>query len=96
MLTLFTLNALVFFTIGLLSMFTHAVKKWVTGGIRGNLVDWYWSHPRATVGAVLAMIGGMATAILSGALDDYSVGAQILAAWGIGYASDSINSQGKL
>lgn len=95
MIELFTLNAFVFFTIGLLSMLSHAVKKWVAGEIRGKLVDWYWSHPRMTVGAILTCLGGIATAILSGALDDYSVGAQILAAWGIGYASDTVNNQGK-
>lgn len=92
---LFTIKALVFFAIGLLSMLTHAIKKWVAGEIRGKLVDWYLSHPRMTVGAVMACIGGIATAILSGALTDYSVGAQILAAWGIGYASDTVNNQGK-
>ena len=96
MIELFSLNALVFFAIGLLSMILHCLKKWVAGEIRGKLVDWYWSHPRMTVGAVLTCFGGIATAILSGALDDYSVGAQILAAWGIGYAADTVNNQGKL
>lgn len=92
---LFTLNALVFFTIGILSMFSHAVKKWVQGEIKGKLTDWYAAHPRASVGAVMACIGGIATAILSGALTDYSVGAQILAAWGIGFAADTVNNQGR-
>jgi hypothetical protein len=95
MIELFTLNALVFYTIGLLSMTSHAIKKWVAGEIRGNLIDWYVCHPRMTVGAVMACFGGIATAILSGALDDYSIGAQIIAAWGIGYAADSVNNQGK-
>ena len=92
---LFTQSALVFFTIGIVSMLSHAVKKWVMGEIKGKLVDWYWSHPRATVGAIMACIGGIATAILSGALTDYSVGAQLLAAWGIGYSADTLNSQEK-
>lgn len=93
---LFTENSAVFFAIGFVSMLSHAVKKWAMGEIRGKLVDWYWSHPRATVGAVLACFGGIATAILSGVLTDYSVGAQLVAAWGIGYSSDSLNSQEKL
>lgn len=94
MIELFTLNALVFYGIGLVSMASHAVKKWAMGDIRGKLVDWYWSHPRATVLALMAMFGGIAGAILSGALTDYSIGAQILAAWGIGYAADTVNHQG--
>lgn len=95
MMELFTQSALVFFAIGFISMLSHAVKKWVMGEIKGKLVDWYWSHPKATVGAVMACLGGIATAILSGALTDYSVGAQLLAAWGIGYSADTLNSQEK-
>lgn len=90
---LFTLNAAVFFVVGFLSMLSHAVKKWAMGEIQGKLVDWYWSRPRATVSAVMACVGGIATALLSEVLTDYSVGAQLLAAWGIGYSSDSLNSQ---
>jgi len=93
--TLFTFTSLVFFGIGLLSMLSHAAKKWIAGEIRGNLIDWYADHPRATAGAILTCLGGVVTAILSGALNDYSVGAQILAAWGIGYASDTVNNQGQ-
>ena len=92
---LFTQTAAVFIIIGMLSMLTHAVKKWIAGEIRGNLIDWYVEHPKMTAGAVLACLGGIATAILSGALTDYNSGAQIIAAWGIGYASDTINNQGK-
>lgn len=76
-------------------MLSHAVKKWAMGEIKGKLIDWYWSHPRATVGAVMACLGGIATAILSGMLNDYTVGAQLMAAWGIGYSADTLNSQGK-
>lgn len=90
---LFTVNSAVFFVIGFLSMLSHAVKKWTMGEIRGSVIDWYWMNPRATVGAVLACVGGIATAILSGALVDYTVGAQLIAAWGIGYSADTINNQ---
>ena len=90
---LFTSTAFVFYTIGIASMVLHAVKKWTQGEVRGNLIDWYWMNPRATVGAALACLGGIGTAILSGALTDFTVGAQILAAVGIGYAADTVNSQ---
>lgn len=94
MMGLFTEASAVFFLLGLVSMFSHALKKWAQGEVRGKLLDWYRSHPRDTALAVMAMIGGMASAILSGALTDYTVGAQVLAAWGIGYAADTVNSQG--
>ncbi len=92
---LFTQASIIFFAIGICSMLSHAVKKWTMGEVRGSIVDWYVDHPRATAGAVLTCLGGIATAILSGALTDPNVGAQLLAAWGIGYASDTVNNQGK-
>jgi len=90
---LFTKVSLVFFMIGLASMLSHAVKKWANGEIRGDILDWYLVRPQASVGALMACIGGIATAILSGALDNYTVGAQIIAAWGIGFSADTINNQ---
>jgi len=93
MVDFFSFTSLVFFTIGLLSMLSHAVKKWVKGEIRGNLIDWYICHPHMVAGAFITMLGGIASAILMGTLNDYTVGAQILAAWGIGYAADTINHQ---
>lgn len=94
MMQLFTTTAAMFFLIGLLSMFTHTLKKWAHGEIRGRLGDWYVSRPRATALSIMAMVGGIATAILSGALTDYMDGSHVLAAWGIGYAADSVNNQG--
>lgn len=94
MLDLFTPTAFVFDAIGILSMLLHAIKKWVRGEIRGNLIDWYWMQPRATVGALMACLGGISTAILSGTLTDYTIEAQVIAAIGIGYASDTLNTQG--
>lgn len=90
---LITQTAFVFYAIGLIAMVLHAIKKWTRGEIEGNALDWYLVHPRATVGAVLACLGGVATAIVSGALTDYTVGAQVLAVVGIGYASDTLNTQ---
>lgn len=92
---LFTQSAIIFFAIGMISMLMHGVKKWIAGEIIGGLIDWYVLHPKMTVAAVMACIGGIATAILSGALTDFNQGAQIVAAWGIGYAADTINSQGQ-
>lgn len=93
---LFSTTSAVFFAIGILSMLSHALKKWTQGEIIGSIIDWYWMNPRATVGAYLTCMSGIATAILSGALTDYTVGAQLLAVWGIGYASDTVNNQGKV
>lgn len=91
----FTITSMMFFLIGFVSMLMHAVKKWIAGEITGGLIDWYVMHPKMSVGAVFACFGGIATAILSGALTDYNSGAQLLAAWGIGYAADTINNQGE-
>ena len=90
---IFSFASFVFFCIGVLSMLTHAIKKWAAGEFEGSLIDWYRVHPRAAVNALLACVGGVAMAILSGALTDYTVGAQILAVWGIGFAADTINNQ---
>lgn len=90
---LFTKVSLVFFLIGFASMGSHALKKWANGEIRGNILDWYLVRPQASIGALMACVGGIATAILSGALDNYTIGAQIIAAWGIGFSADTINSQ---
>ena len=95
MLDLLSSTSVVFYAIGILSMFSHAVKKWTYGEIRGNVWDWYWVHPRVTVGAFLTCVGGIITLILSGTLNDYTEGAQVIAAWGVGYGSDTLNNQGK-
>lgn len=95
MLELFTTTALVFYLLGILSMLTHAIKKWVAGEIRGNVVDWYWSHPRASVGALIACVSSVTVGILTGTFTDYTVGEQVLVAWGAGYIADTFNAQGK-
>ena len=92
---LFTQASFMFFLLGLFSMGLHALKKYAAGEIRGGILDWYLMHPRATLQAVIACVGGIATAILSGALNDYTVGAQVLAAAGIGFSADTLNKQGK-
>lgn len=90
----FTQTALIFYGIAIASMLLHAIKKWIAGEIEGNLIDWYVVHPKMSTSALLACLGGIATAIGTGVLTDASATAQILAAWGIGYGADTVNSQG--
>ena len=85
-----------FIGIGFAAMLMHAVKKYVNGEIDGNIVDWYRDHPKATINAVLTMLGGIVSAILTGQLADPAIGVQIIAAWGIGFAADTVNNQGKI
>jgi hypothetical protein len=89
-----TMTSLIFLLIALASMLTHGVKKWVNGEIQGDLIDWYLVHPRASIGAVMACIGGVMVAILTGTLTAPIDGTAILAAWGLGYGADTLNSQG--
>lgn len=92
---LFTVNALLFYAIALAAMLGHAIKKWAYGELRGNVIDWYLTHPQASVAALMGCIGGIAGAILSGGLTDPAQGVQVLAAAGIGWGADTFNSQGK-
>lgn len=92
--TLLTIHSLMFFALGIVSMVMHGVKKWTAGEIDGNIIDWYIDNPRATVGAILACLSSISAAIFSGVLIDPDTPAQLVAAWGIGYASDTINNQG--
>ena len=93
---LITSSAFWFYAIGIAAMLLHGVKKWTSGELRGNLFDWYATHPQASVGALLACLGGVAGAILGGQLTDPAIGVQVIAAAGIGYSADTLNSQGKL
>jgi hypothetical protein len=93
---LFTQTAFVFYGIALLSMLLHAVKKWLEGGIRGSLIDWYICAPKRTASAVLACLSGVATLILGGVVFDYNIGSHIAAVAGAGFAADTLNSQGKI
>lgn len=92
---LITVSAFQFYLIAIAAMLLHAVKKWAYKEIRGSLVDWYIVHPRASLASFLACMGGIMTAILTGTLTDPHQGAQVLAAFGIGIGSDSLNTQGK-
>lgn len=91
---LFNQTSAMFFMIGLFAMALHALKKYAAGEIRGGILDWYITHPRASLKALLACVGGIASAILLGQLNDYAIGVQVLAAAGIGYSADTFNNQG--
>ena len=94
---LITQAAFMFYAICIAAIFAHALKKWVKGEIRGNLVDWFYSNPRATLGSMMIALSGTAAALLSFDTVDINSGAQVLAIWGIGYAADSaFNGQGKI
>jgi len=84
-----------FIGIGFAAMFMHAVKKYLNGEISGDFLNWYKDHPRATANAMLTMLGGILSALLTEQLTDPFAGVQIIAAWGIGYAADTLNNQGK-
>jgi len=90
---LFTESSMIFILIGIFSMLTHGVKKWTQGEIRGNLIDWYVVHPRASIGALMACLGGVVTLILTGVVSDYSIGSHVMAVWGVGFAADTMNNQ---
>lgn len=92
---LFSYSALIFFATGMAAMAMHAFKKWIANEIVGSVIDWYVMHPKATAAAVMACVGGIASAVLTGVLTDCGQGAQIIAAWGIGYAADTVNNQGQ-
>lgn len=91
---LFTLTAFGFYAIAIVGMVVHAVKKWAKGEIPGSVTDWFIKNPKATVGALIAAIGAVCAALLSGQISSLNDGAHILAVVGFGYAADSsMNSQ---
>jgi len=85
---LITLNALALYGLALVGMLIHAVKKWTKNEIP-SVVGWFITAPRSTVGAVIAAIGAVMTALLSNQLNGLQDGATIMAVIGFGYAADS-------
>lgn len=93
---LLTQDALLFYAIALLAVISHAVVKWTRNEIVGSPINWFVDHPRATVGTVLAALGGTIGALTSFDAININSGAQIMAIWGIGYIADSsFNGQGR-
>ncbi len=87
---LFSLQAMGFFGIALAGVLVHAVVKWAKGEISVSLFSYFFqSNQRASVLMLLATIGGVATALLTGTLHGLNDGASVLAMWGVGFAADN-------
>ena len=83
------LNAGIFCAAATAGQFFHAAKKWSEG------LDWITSHPRATVGAVIANLMGMATFVGSGSLDSITAAGTLIAfglSWG--FSADAAANKG--
>lgn len=90
---LFTLSSLGFFGIAIFGMAMHAVKKWVSGEIDGNLFDWYLVNPRYTVGVLMAVLGATASAIAAGAYVSLQDSGMVTTCFLAAYAIDGLNKQ---
>ena len=83
------LNSVVFCAGALAGQILHAAKKWAEGYV------WVASNPKATVGALVANLAGMAGFIATGALD--AIPSPVTALWmGIfmGLSADSVINRG--
>lgn len=83
------LNSVVFCVAAVAGQILHAIKKWTEGYV------WVTSNPRATVGAVIGNLAGMAGFISTGALDDITKIATVM--WlGVfmGLSADSVLNKG--
>lgn len=90
---LFTLNALYFFGIATAGMFAHAIKKWVANEIDGQLIDWYVTNKKYTVGVVASAMGITAAAIVSGNYVSINDGGMVSSCFLAAYAIDGFNKQ---
>lgn len=69
--------------------FFHALKKWSDG------YQWITANPRATVGAIVANLMGMATFVGSGSLDSITAAGTLIAfglSWG--FSADAAANKG--
>lgn len=83
------LNAVVFCIAALAGQILHAVQKWTQG------YKWVLSNPRATVGAVIANLTGMVGFIGTGALDEITGIATVIAlGLFMGLSADSVLNRG--
>lgn len=83
------LNATVFCVAALGGQILHAVKKWTEG------YQWVLSNPKATVGAVLANMVGMVGFVSTGALDEITKIATVIAlGLFMGMSADSAINKG--
>lgn len=83
------LNSVVFCVAAVAGQILHGIKKWTEGYI------WVTANPRATVGAVIGNLAGMAGFISTGALDDITKIATVM--WlglFMGLSADSVLNKG--
>lgn len=86
---LFTITALGFYGIGITAMFAHALQKRAKGEMRCEFIEWGLKNKAKTAWAYLSCLGVIASAILTGQVYDINDGAHVVAAFGIGFMSDS-------
>ncbi|MCK9394228.1 MAG: hypothetical protein M0Q44_01390 [Methylobacter sp.] len=86
---LFTLTAFGFYGIGIVAMFAHALQKMAKGEMSCSFIEWGFRNKAKTAWTYLSCLGLIAVAILTGQVYDLNEGAHIIAAFGIGFASDS-------
>lgn len=83
------LNATVFCVAALGGQLLHAVKKWTEG------YQWVLSNPKATVGAVIGNLAGMVGFVSTGALDEITKIATVIAlGLFMGMSADSALNKG--
>lgn len=89
-----SIAALQFYIVAIFGMLAHSAVKWAKGEVEGNMFDWYLINPRMSVLALLSVLGGTAALLLNGTVSDITLGAHILAVFGVGYGFDSgVNKQ---
>lgn len=86
---LITFQALIFYGIGIAAMFAHALQKMAKGDMPCGFIEWGFRNKAKTAWAYLSCLGLIASAILTGQVYDINEGAHIIAAFGIGFASDA-------
>lgn len=93
---LITINALVFYALAVAGVAVHVIVRWSNGNIQGTLGSWWTSNKRASVSAILLIVGSIITMIVGNVLSNYHDLAQVIAAFGTGYVFDSsVNKQAK-
>lgn len=84
-----------YFTVGVLGMFTHYLKKWAMGEITGSLWAYFFvDSGRRTILALLAFGSAASAELGTHLLDGMGLLAVALMAWKTGLICDTLN-QGK-
>lgn len=89
----FHLSGLVL-VMGLCGMLSHYLKKFVRKEIEGSLLDYFvHDHGRASIGALVTLVGAVATAIFTHMFDGMAFEQVVMAAFTLGYTCDSAVNQ---